>query len=115
MLADGRNYSMGTNSDGSPLDAATAGGAGSTTVINPATGLIQSSTLLPSSSSTYGALGIGISNSAAKGGMEVEKKKKKPKVEEGEFVCRDCGTVDSPEWRKVSPASDLSGALSEGS
>lgn len=24
-------------------------------------------------------------------------------MEEGDFVCRDCGTIDSPEWRKVSP------------
>ncbi|CAG8474191.1 6861_t:CDS:2 [Ambispora gerdemannii] len=28
------------------------------------------------------------------------KKQKKPKVEEEEYVCTDCGTVESPEWRK---------------
>ncbi|KAG9303385.1 hypothetical protein G9A89_013711 [Geosiphon pyriformis] len=28
------------------------------------------------------------------------RKKKKPKVEEEEYVCTDCGTVESPEWRK---------------
>ena len=29
-----------------------------------------------------------------------QKKPKKQRVDEGEFVCRDCGTVDSPEWRR---------------
>lgn len=29
-----------------------------------------------------------------------KKKQKKQRVDEGEFVCRDCGTVDSPEWRR---------------
>ncbi|CAG8487961.1 6227_t:CDS:2 [Ambispora leptoticha] len=28
------------------------------------------------------------------------RKPKKPKVEEEEYVCTDCGTVESPEWRK---------------
>ncbi|CAG8470686.1 9646_t:CDS:2 [Paraglomus occultum] len=28
------------------------------------------------------------------------RRKKKPKVEEEEYVCTDCGTVESPEWRK---------------
>jgi len=70
-------------------------------VIDPATGLVQTQTLIPSSSNTYGALGIGISANGVKGDATGEKKKKKIRVEEGEFVCRDCGTVDSPEWRKV--------------
>ncbi|MCO5556086.1 hypothetical protein L7F22_009630 [Adiantum nelumboides] len=29
-----------------------------------------------------------------------KRKKKKPKQEEGDYVCTDCGRVDSPEWRK---------------
>lgn len=29
-----------------------------------------------------------------------KKKKKKPKPEDGDYVCTDCGRVDSPEWRK---------------
>ncbi|GAA5822755.1 hypothetical protein JCM11251_004367 [Rhodosporidiobolus azoricus] len=69
-------------------------------VIDPSTGLVQTQTLIPSTSNTYGALGIGISANGTKGDGAGEKKKKKARVEEGEFVCRDCGTVDSPEWRK---------------
>ncbi|KAM0792326.1 hypothetical protein ACM66B_005009 [Microbotryomycetes sp. NB124-2] len=69
-------------------------------VIDPVTGLVQANGLLPSSSNTYGALGIGISTNTPAKQEGTEKKKKKPRVEEGEFVCRDCGTVDSPEWRK---------------
>ncbi|GAA5894689.1 hypothetical protein JCM6882_006659 [Rhodosporidiobolus microsporus] len=69
-------------------------------VIDPTTGLVQTQTLIPSTSNTYGALGIGISANGTKGDGTGEKKKKKARVEEGEFVCRDCGTVDSPEWRK---------------
>ncbi|KAK4058827.1 white collar 2 type of transcription factor [Microbotryomycetes sp. JL221] len=69
-------------------------------VIDPVTGLVQANGLLPSSSNTYGALGIGISTNPSSKSESTEKKKKKPRVEEGEFVCRDCGTVDSPEWRK---------------
>ncbi|GAA6061673.1 hypothetical protein JCM10212_000856 [Sporobolomyces blumeae] len=68
-------------------------------VIDPSTGLVQTQTLIPSSSNTYGALGIGISANGTKGDGTGEKKKK-ARVDEGEFVCRDCGTVDSPEWRK---------------
>jgi hypothetical protein len=80
---------------------------GTTSIIDPATGLVSTQTLIPSTSNTYGALGIGISANGVKGdGMAAERKKKKPKAEEGEFVCRDCGTVDSPEWRKVSRFSD---------
>ncbi|TNY23674.1 cutinase gene palindrome-binding protein [Rhodotorula diobovata] len=73
---------------------------GARTVIDPATGLVQTQTLIPSTSNTYGALGIGISANGTKGDGTGEKKKKKARVEEGEFVCRDCGTVESPEWRK---------------
>ncbi|GAA5979176.1 hypothetical protein JCM11641_008451 [Rhodosporidiobolus odoratus] len=72
----------------------------SRSVIDPTTGLVQTQTLIPSTSNTYGALGIGISANGTKGDGTGEKKKKKARVEEGEFVCRDCGTVDSPEWRK---------------
>ncbi|SCZ97435.1 BZ3500_MvSof-1268-A1-R1_Chr4-2g07212 [Microbotryum saponariae] len=119
---------------------ATTGPKGPSSVIDPTTGLVQAGGLIPSSSNTYGALGIGISANGTKGdGAHGEKKKKvslrrcyllmpaftwtvltrqsptyllcislrhgpfrdqKPRVEEGEFVCRDCGTVDSPEWRK---------------
>ncbi|GAA6019604.1 hypothetical protein JCM11491_002820 [Sporobolomyces phaffii] len=72
-----------------------------TSIVDPTTGLVSSNTLIPSTSNTYGALGIGISANGVKGdGSAAERKKKKPKAEEGEFVCRDCGTVDSPEWRK---------------
>ncbi|BGP37804.1 white collar 2 type of transcription factor [Rhodotorula kratochvilovae] len=74
--------------------------SGARTVIDPATGLVQTQTLIPSTSNTYGALGIGISANGTKGDGTNEKKKKKARVEEGEFVCRDCGTVESPEWRK---------------
>ncbi|KAK4053819.1 white collar 2 type of transcription factor [Microbotryomycetes sp. JL201] len=95
----------------------------SESVIDPVTGLVQANGLLPSSSNTYGALGIGISTNTPSKQEGSEKKKKasaelarlvpsaestdrfivqKPRVEEGEFVCRDCGTVDSPEWRKAS-------------
>lgn len=102
--------------------------ASRSTVIDPATGLVQTSTLIPSTSNTYGALGIGISATGTKGDGTGEKRKKvrsivavsqslvvplrqmlmhgpglleqKSRVEEGEFVCRDCGTVESPEWRK---------------
>ncbi|CEQ39859.1 SPOSA6832_01443 [Sporobolomyces salmonicolor] len=70
-------------------------------VIDPVTGLVQTQTLIPSTSNTYGALGIGISANGTKGDGSGEKKKKKARTDEGEFVCRDCGTVDSPEWRKV--------------
>ena len=46
-------------------------------VIDPATGLVQTSGLIPSSSNTYGALGIGISHTGAKGeGVPGDKKKK---------------------------------------
>ncbi|GAA5978341.1 hypothetical protein JCM10908_004321 [Rhodotorula pacifica] len=69
-------------------------------VIDPSTGLVQTQSLIPSTSNTYGALGIGISANGTKGDGTGEKKKKKTRVEEGEFVCRDCGTVESPEWRK---------------
>ncbi|KAM0755355.1 GATA-domain-containing protein [Meredithblackwellia eburnea MCA 4105] len=69
-------------------------------VIDPNTGLVHASGLIPSSSNTYGALGIGISATGTKGDGTGDKKKKKQRVEDGDFVCRDCGTVDSPEWRK---------------
>ncbi|POY70152.1 putative Non-specific serine/threonine protein kinase [Rhodotorula taiwanensis] len=78
----------------------------SRSVIDPSTGLVQTQALIPSTSNTYGALGIGISANGTKGDGTGEKKKKaslrslKMRVEEGEFVCRDCGTVESPEWRK---------------
>lgn len=128
--------------------------------------LVSSAGLIPSTSNTYGALGIGISaNNASRSGnssqqhhpggggsnglhagqggrssadngsgignglggagglaglgnsgqgplsasqMDTDmldpdgkkKLKKKQRVDEGEFVCRDCGTVDSPEWRR---------------
>lgn len=119
--------------------------------------LVSSSGLIPSTSNTYGALGIGISTNntrssqnqqqqyssgragqqaqqqgqqqkqqgaqaqyasqaqagpsmgmeglegsgaAADGGPDKKKKQKKARTDEGEFVCRDCGTVDSPEWRR---------------
>lgn len=34
------------------------------------------------------------------GTEDPKRKKKKPKQEEGDYVCTDCGRVDSPEWRK---------------
>ncbi|GAA5932979.1 PAS domain-containing GATA-type transcription factor [Sporobolomyces koalae] len=69
-------------------------------MVDPTTGITSAQILIPSTSNTYGALGIGVSATGVKGDGQAEKKKKKPKAEEGEFVCRDCGTVDSPEWRK---------------
>ncbi|ORY59410.1 hypothetical protein BCR35DRAFT_309265 [Leucosporidium creatinivorum] len=92
-----------TNLYGGPPDLIRSGSFDRRTsegVIDPVTGLVQAGGLLPSSSNTYGALGIGISTSGSSKGDGHEKKKKKPRAEEGEFVCRDCGTVDSPEWRK---------------
>lgn len=49
---------------------------GARTVIDPATGLVQTQTLIPSTSNTYGALGIGISANGTKGDGTGEKKKK---------------------------------------
>ena len=102
--------------------------------INQDNALLNGAGVIPSTSNTYGALGIGISPASARNtqgssqsqpqhqmqnqnqssiqntsladtqeGTEADGKKKKPKkqrVDEGEFVCRDCGTVDSPEWRR---------------
>lgn len=120
--------------------------------IDSGDGLISSAGLIPSTSNTYGALGIGISAAArasaqnhhnnstqdddqtinptstnaglsasaasgvqsANGNItsnmagpnannnndDKKKKMKKQRTDEGEFVCRDCGTVDSPEWRR---------------
>lgn len=108
--------------------------------IDQGDGLISSAGLIPSTSNTYGALGIGISASArananssshaanddtgasatgnlssinnasnaagqaamasAAAAEDKKKKMKKQRTDEGEFVCRDCGTVDSPEWRR---------------
>lgn len=50
--------------------------AGARTVIDPSTGLVQTQTLIPSTSNTYGALGIGISANGTKGDGTGEKKKK---------------------------------------
>lgn len=80
--------------------------------------LVSSSTMIPARGDTYGVLGIGVvakpdrnaaNTTAASGtapaaaeGGEGDDKKKKPKkqrTEEGDFVCRDCGSTDSPEWR----------------
>lgn len=95
------------------------------TGFDPSGGLVATQGLYPSSGNTYGMLGIGVSqartstagggggsaigegdigNAAATasqpaGGVD-KKKAKKPRIDDGEFVCRDCGTVDSPEWRK---------------
>lgn len=101
--------------------------------IDSGDGLISSAGLIPSTSNTYGALGIGISaaaraavgasnqnddtsstgqnahshssagfaaTAAAAAAEDKKKKMKKQRTDEGEFVCRDCGTVDSPEWRR---------------
>lgn len=117
---------------GSASGAYPVDGQGSPTGSNfdPSIGLVPTTGLYPSSGNTYGALGIGVSQShrgsvtgredagSADGGGppaaasartgagattaagDDKKKVKKPKVDDGEFVCRDCGTVDSPEWRK---------------
>ena len=45
-------------------------------VIDPSTGLVQTQSLIPSTSNTYGALGIGISANGTKGDGTGEKKKK---------------------------------------
>lgn len=48
----------------------------SRSVIDPSTGLVQTQALIPSTSNTYGALGIGISANGTKGDGTGEKKKK---------------------------------------
>ncbi|RUS15293.1 hypothetical protein BC937DRAFT_92641 [Endogone sp. FLAS-F59071] len=40
------------------------------------------------------------SSSAAAVEEKTKRKKKKPKMEDDEYVCTDCGTTESPEWRK---------------
>ncbi|GAA6059034.1 hypothetical protein JCM10212_001259 [Sporobolomyces blumeae] len=74
----------------------------STSVIDPSTGLIRTSELIPSTSNTYGALGIGISANGKKGDGQSEKRRKQKQKADGDsdLVCRDCGRTDSPEWRK---------------
>jgi hypothetical protein len=47
-----------------------------------------------------GAPGAGAGGDAGLTDAEKKKKIKKARTDEGEFVCRDCGTVDSPEWRR---------------
>ena len=37
---------------------------------------------------------------AATGATDEARRKKKPKQDDGDHVCTDCGRVDSPEWRK---------------
>ncbi|BGP53769.1 white collar 2 type of transcription factor [Rhodotorula sphaerocarpa] len=66
----------------------------SRSVIDPSTGLVQTQALIPSTSNTYGALGIGISANGTKGDGTGEKKKK------ASPGSRSSGTVESPEWRK---------------
>ncbi|GAA5910026.1 PAS domain-containing GATA-type transcription factor [Sporobolomyces salmoneus] len=74
----------------------------SASVIDPSTGLIRTSELIPSTSNTYGALGIGISANGKKGDGQSEKRRRQKQKMDGEsdLVCRDCGRIDSPEWRK---------------
>lgn len=43
--------------------------------------------------------GAGGADGAA-GGADDARRKKKPKQDDGDHVCTDCGRVDSPEWRK---------------
>lgn len=70
----------GANVYGGPPDLHRSGSfdqRGGGTVIDPSTGLVQANGLIPSSSNTYGALGIGISANGTKGdGAPGEKKKK---------------------------------------
>ncbi|GAA6014673.1 hypothetical protein JCM11491_000189 [Sporobolomyces phaffii] len=74
----------------------------SASVIDPSTGLIRTSELIPSTSNTYGALGIGISANGKKGDGQSEKRRRQKQKTDGDsdLVCRDCGRTDSPEWRK---------------
>ncbi|GAA5944960.1 PAS domain-containing GATA-type transcription factor, partial [Sporobolomyces koalae] len=74
----------------------------SASVIDPSTGLIRTSELIPSTSNTYGALGIGISANGKKGDGQSEKRRRQKQKSDGDsdLVCRDCGRTDSPEWRK---------------
>lgn len=74
----------------------------SASVIDPSTGLIRTSELIPSTSNTYGALGIGISANGKKGDGQSEKRRKQKQKSDtdSDLVCRDCGRTDSPEWRK---------------
>lgn len=76
-------YAGFTNLYGGPPDLIRSGSfdrRASEGVIDPVTGLVQAGGLLPSSSNTYGALGIGISTSGSAKGDGHEKKKKVRRV-----------------------------------
>lgn len=80
-FADLSRRSLGfTNLYGGPPDLMRSGSFDRRTteggVIDPVTGLVQGGALLPSSSNTYGALGIGISTNGSSKGDGHEKKKK---------------------------------------
>jgi len=48
-----------------------------------------------------GSAQVGSSSVAASGEEKAKpRKKKKAKIEDDEYVCTDCGTTESPEWRK---------------
>lgn len=157
-LGSRKDYDMeeGNQSLDSPRHATQPGLGMRGGPIDSGDGLISSAGLIPSTSNTYGALGIGISANAranasntntnagqddaslgnanpasitsnqataqsnanslqaanaanvsaaaaaaaAAAAEDKKKKMKKQRTDEGEFVCRDCGTVDSPEWRR---------------
>jgi PAS domain S-box-containing protein len=48
---------------------------------------------------SQGVAGMGGADGAANAADEA-RRKKKPKQDDGDHVCTDCGRVDSPEWRK---------------
>jgi PAS domain S-box-containing protein len=101
------------------------------TRLDPDSGIVPEHVLLPSSSNTYGALGIGVSRDSPpssgqsqnggqyrsdSGSSGSHRKRRKENSKDGddsadssarkgkkkgsEFVCHDCGTLDSPEWRR---------------
>lgn len=67
----------------------------SSSVIDPVTGLVQTGGLLPSSSNTYGALGIGISESGGSKADGSEKKKKVSAAELSLVFIVTCAVADS--------------------
>lgn len=77
----------------------------SRSVIDPSTGLVQTQALIPSTSNTYGALGIGISANGTKGDGTGEKKKKASPGSRSLYCPLQILTEVThrrPEWRRAS-------------
>jgi PAS domain-containing protein len=82
-----------------------SGSGGNSNPVSPSIGQAMDSAATMTSASGQGAVDESDDetspNPASTSPDEKEKKKKKkPKQEEEDYVCTDCGRVDSPEWRK---------------